>query len=428
MFNSCEASCDFILSNSVRRYSTKLWSLFALALFSVTLLSVPVLASDAIACQAAGTTGLTALMVATPGETISGQTIDASGAGCDVGIYVGPGVNGVTITGNTITGANDHGIFVQDANSITIKDNHVTGNGNSPHTFCSPPSIVTNCISEDKAIELVGTSNSVVSGNIVNGNNADGGIGIADDGPLDPGAPASTATSATPGANNVVSGNYVKFDRSGCGIVVAAYNPGGGVSGNTVKDNTVIGNSVTDAVIQGFVGGIVVAADTPSTTATNNKVLDNTINGSLIPGVVVHSNAPGDIVSGTIVQGITISYNGVETTNNNEPHAPTGIMVVAEIPGLTTITGTIVSSNTVNNNVYSVWYCNTNPTISNQMGSVTLVGTCQTQPQPPSGVPEFPLGSIGFAAVLGLCLMLLLFIRKRHLSIPHVPGTITNSW
>ncbi len=415
------------MSKSVRGYSARLWSLFALALFSVTLLSVPVLTSAAITCLPAGSTGLTAYEVATsPGQVISGQTIDASTLGCDVGIYVGPGMNGVTITGNTVTGANDHGIFVQDANNTIITNNMVTGNGNSPHTLCSPPSVVTNCISEDKAIELVGVSNSFVSNNNVTGNNADGGIGIADDGPLDPGAPQSTATTATPSTNNTVSDNFVKFDRSGCGIVVAAYNPGGGVSDNAVKDNTVIGNSVTDSLIQGFVGGIVVAADSPNTTATNNDVIGNIINGSLIPGVVVHANTPGDIVSGTVVKYNTISFNGVETANTNEPHAPTGVMVVAEIPGLTTITGTIIKSNTVNNDTYSVWYCNTNPTISNQMGSVTLIGTCQP-PQPPSGVPEFPMGTIGFAAVIGLCLVMMLFLRKRHLNIPQIPGTVSNS-
>lgn len=347
--------------------------LFSLILFSLTLLSIPTLAVNATTCYPAGSTGLTAfLVVTTSGTTVSGKTIDASG--CDIGIYVSPNLNDVTIIGNYITNANDHGIFVQDGHNIKIMDNIVSGNGKNPHT-CDILQRETNCVNEDKAIELVGTRNSIVANNIVIGNNADGGIGVADDGPIDPGAMVSQETNAIPSANNIVSGNIVKFDRAGCGIVIAAYNPGGGVSNNVVKDNIVIGNSVLDRPVLGFVGGIVVAADTPDTTASDNILLHNVINGSLIPGIVVHSNTPGDMVMNTVIVGNVISYNGVETANSNEPHAPTGIMVVAEVP-TSTITGTVVSSNIVNNDVYSVWYCNTQPIISNQKGSVTLVGTC----------------------------------------------------
>ena len=74
-------------------------------------------AGAAPTCVAAGTTGLTTVDDVTANNTtISGQTIDATG--CDLAIYVEPGVTGVTIggatgsDGNTISGANDTAVFL----------------------------------------------------------------------------------------------------------------------------------------------------------------------------------------------------------------------------------------------------------------------------------------------------------------------------
>src|SRR5664280_2581008 len=120
-------------------------------------------------CTAAGGTGLTASVIATTNQAITGAT-DATG--CDLGIYVGPGVTSVTISHATVTGANDHGIFAQDTSGLQVTNSTVSGNGVAP----------TAGIAENKAIELVGVSNSTVSGNTVSGNLADGGIGVADDG------------------------------------------------------------------------------------------------------------------------------------------------------------------------------------------------------------------------------------------------------
>lgn len=328
----------------------------------------PVLASPA--CLTAGGTGLTASVVASSGQKVTGS-INATG--CDVGVYVGPGTTGVVITGVAVTGANDHGIFVQDASNIVIKDSTVSNNGVSP----------TPGIAENKAIELVGTTNSLVKGNTVESNLADGGIGIADDGPsIDPGAPVASATSAIASSGNLVTENYVKDNAFGCGIVIAAYNSGAGVSNNTVSKNTVIGGF---AIVGGhplpYVGGIVVAADTPFTSATNNVVLNNNIDVSLIPGIVVHSNAPGDYVSGNNLIGNIISNNGKESPPN-DPSAPTGIEVVAEVsggPNPPVLTNTQILSQAISNDVNGVWLCySTGTHIANlQTSSVTNpITTC----------------------------------------------------
>ena len=237
-------------------------------------------------CQAAGSTGLTAAVVAGSDQVISGAV---NAAGCDVGIYVGPGVMGVVIQGARVMNANDHGILVQDTSDVTIVGNQVVHNGLAPHACGSPP-----CIAEHKAIELTRTSGVVVQHNVVRNNWADGGIGISDDGPFNPAGLAAGTLRA--GTGNVVAHNQVIDNAFGCGIVVAAYNAGGGVTNNTVRDNVVMGSAPGTGP---FVGGIVVAADTPNTVAFDNLVAGNRNHGSLIPGIVVHSNAPGDNVSNT---------------------------------------------------------------------------------------------------------------------------------
>jgi parallel beta-helix repeat protein len=320
-------------------------------------------------CVSAGSTGLTAYVVATSGQTLKGQIINA--AGCDVGIYVAPGSSGVTITGNTITGANDHGILVQDSKNVAIMGNTVSGNGVAPHSS----------VQENKAIELVGTSDSIVKNNVVSYNTADGGIGVADDGSINPGAPNSG--SPNPATGNMITGNLIEYNLYGCGIVVAAYNSNGGVYLNTVTGNTVLGASFATIGTYGpAVGGIVVAADVPNAKVLGNVVQNNQIQGSLIPGVVVHSNAPGDLVSGTVVIHNTISSSGDETANSNEPPAPNGIMIVAEtssgMPNPPRIIGTVVNSNTVTDDYYGIWTCSASLTVvHNLMGnSVVPKASC----------------------------------------------------
>src|SRR5665811_2075108 len=208
-------------------------------------------------CSAAGTTGLTARTIATPNQTITGAT-DATG--CDLGIYVGPGVTGVTINNATISGANDHGIFAQDTTGLTVSNSTVQGNGVAP----------TAGIAENKGIELVGVSDSTVSGKTVTGNLADGGIGVADDGPVDPGAP--NPGTLTPTANVTVTNNQSNGNFGGCGVVIAAYDPGAGVTSATVTNNTVIGTVGQFGPHGPVIGGIVVAADTPATSVSSVNV------------------------------------------------------------------------------------------------------------------------------------------------------------
>ena len=324
-------------------------------------------ASDPV-CTAAGTTGLTAALVAVSGEKIGGSV---NAAGCDIGIYVGPGVTNVHIVGAVVKYANDHGIFVQDTSGVTIRDSTITDNGIASHKCGSPPSIP-----EDKANELTGTTGVVVQRNVISHNVADGGIGVSDDGAIDPGAPAPGTPMVSSG--NVIRDNLIVDDAFGCGIVLAAYDAGSGVTGNVVRDNLVMGSTPGTGP---FVGGIVVAADAPGTWVWQNVVQGNQIYHSVIPGIVVHSNSPGDRVWNNTLISNTMTYNGFQAPPN-DPTSPNGIEVVAEVhPGEMSppsLTNTTLRDNTVYHDAIGVWLCDeTNTKIVALDGSAPIeVQTC----------------------------------------------------
>ncbi len=304
------------------------------------------LPSIALALPNPNNTGLTAKVIATKGQIITG-IVDATGF--DIGVYVGPGITGVIITKATITGANDHGIFIEDTSNVIVQNSIISGNGISPHGG----------IPEDKAITLSGTTNCIVKDNNVSFNLNDGGIAVTDDGAFDPAAPNPGLS--RPGRGNIIVGNLVQDNLIGCGIIVAAYNPGQGVSDNIVMNNMVIGNS--PGPFPPYIGGIVIAADMPSTTATYNLVLKNTVKGGWIPGIIVHSNAPGDFVSGTIIVGNTLDSNGAfPPSEPNDAQKPTGINIVAETP-TSVLTNTLVIGNVVTSDYYGVWHVHDTDTL-----------------------------------------------------------------
>src|SRR5690349_19811635 len=133
-----------------------------IVLLGLALVPVGIRAEGATtSCSPAGTTGLTTLIVSHSSQVISGKTIDATG--CDVGIYVPPNSHNVIIMKNDISGAKIHGIFVQDSSNININTNKVHDNGAGvPAVSCD---FVKNgpCVAEGKAVQLDGTSNSIVS-------------------------------------------------------------------------------------------------------------------------------------------------------------------------------------------------------------------------------------------------------------------------
>jgi len=323
---------------------------------------------QAASCSPAGDTGLTAAVVANSNQVITG-IINA--AGCDIGIYVGPGID-VVIANATVTGANDHGILVQDTTNTVIENSLITANGIAPHPACpfgtaSTPSKP--CIAANYEVLLVGTSHALVKGNTVSFNPADGGIAVADDGPVNPGAP----NPGTPHQSvaNIITNNLIENNIPGCGILVASYNsgPSAGAVGNIITWNLVLGS--TPDVGQ-YNGQIVMAANAPNTAITDTIISDNIVDGSMLPGIAVHANAPGDVISHTTIENNIISNNGYYPPSFASPNTPTasngtvGISLVAEaapgMPSPPTVTGTSIVSNTILNDKYGVWTCNTGNT------------------------------------------------------------------
>ena len=321
-------------------------------------------AASTTSCVPAGSTGLSTAMVVT--SSVSNTTVNA--AGCDVGIYVPPGTTGITISGVTVTGANDHGIFVQDASNITITGSTVDGNGVAP----------TPGIFDNKAIELVGVTDSLVKGNTVTYNTADGGIGIQDDGPLDSGAPNPGPSTPVATSNIVVSNNDVSHNTGGCGIVVAAHNPGGGVSHIVLTGNTIASTPFKMGPSGPEIGGIVIDAPIPHTSLSDVSVSGNTITGSLIAGIAVYAGGgPGAEVSSVSLTGNTLSQDGWGEQTAGRPR-PEAIMVAAypAPPGAppAVVTGTQITGNTITDEYFGVWLAYTTATTSSPNNITTVPG------------------------------------------------------
>ena len=351
------------------------------AILSITLMFATLGANCSVAaCLSAGSTGLTTEVILTSNQQLTGTTINAKG--CDIGIYVGPGSDKVMISGVTVTGANEHGIFVQDSSHVTIQYSVVTGNGVAGHACPPSGAPPAGCIAEDKGIELVGTSDSVVSQNVVSHNLADGGIGVADDGPTDPGAPNTYPGNPHGAKNNVVSNNLIIDNGNGCGIVIAAYNQGTPVENTQVLGNTVIGTAPVSGQFfpphGSYIGQIVVATDGPFAEISNTQVVGNNLDGSELPGIVVHSNVFGDVLTQTLIQDNLIAdngyYPGPPAVNPNDPgvsQGTTGIALIAEVGGSDTpapvLSHTNVGSNTILNDTNGIWLCGTDHTNVHQL-------------------------------------------------------------
>ena len=256
-------------------------------------------------------------------------------------VVVGESASGTVVEGFATINANNHGIFVQDSSNVRVENDFASNNGLNVQAG----------LGEDKAIQLAGTSDSAIDGNTIVGN-LYGGVGITDDGAIDPSwnataAPGSNIPTGTPnpGNNNTISGNTIINNRPNhCAIVVSSYDKGEGVSNNVVSDNVVIDNQ----------NGIIVAADTPNTVAINNTVIGNNIIDNGEGGVIVHNNAPGDVVTGNAILNNVISGDGYLPTLE-------GVIVGGEGP--VAAVNTVITGNTFQNEAIGVLVVNGNNTM-----------------------------------------------------------------
>ena len=279
--------------------------------------------------------------------------IDATGQ--NNGIFInGAAATGTVIEGLTIEHANNQAVLVDNANDVTIAKNDIVDNGLQP----------TVGVLENKPITLVGSSYSVVAGNTVTGNQAGGGIAIADNGAVNPGVaqngnPAQGVAGfadANLGIANTLSGN-----GGGSAIAVTSYNGGQGAAYNQVIGNTMTNNA----------SGVMVAAEPTSanSSVSGTVISGNTIQQSAMPGVIVQTRGgqSGETVTGTIVTGNTLSGNGPLTEVSLAQ--PAAIVAVSSGVADTTIT-----NNTISAEAYGVWNSGAvNTSVANNRTDSTVV-------------------------------------------------------
>ncbi len=289
--------------------------------------------------------------------------LDASGQSNGI-VISGAAASGTQVSGLTIENADNHAVFVQNSNDVVLSHLTITHNGLK--------SVANPAIAEDKAIEMVGTANGDISDNTLTNNG--GGIGLADNGAINPGAPAPAGTAA-PSLANVIRDNTISGNSTGCGIVIASYNAGEGVI-----DNVAIGNTVSLSP-----AGIVVAADTPNSVARGNQVVHNTAFDNFLPGIILHSNAPGDVVTDTAVVGNTVYGNQADPEVKTDA-GPTGIIAIGVV---TPVTHTIIAGNALNSEDYGVFLVNAPGTLG--INDNTYASSVQKPVYPATWATRFPL-------------------------------------
>lgn len=313
----------------------------------------------------AGNSGFTAKVVARPGQRISHQRINATG--CDVGIYVADRASHVTISGVTVTGANDAGILVQNTSHVTIDRSTVTGNGMNSVAGPNPPGTPPTAGELDQAfgISLFGVSDASVTRNTVY-DNGRGGIGIMDDGPFDPGqvvgGPGTSPAAPVPVRNVEVAGNLLWANYNGCAIVVSAFNENNTVRNVDISRNTVIGTGFGAAGPD--VGGIVAQSNGVGSTVGNITISGNYVRNSAEAGVIVHAAAPNSHTRNVQVTRNILSGNNWLFDPTSEVTNTAGVVVGSWLAGANlgqSNINTVVTSNIIFDQYYGVWTQGPNP-------------------------------------------------------------------
>jgi hypothetical protein len=281
--------------------------------------------------------------------------IDATGLahGIFVDGFDHPGLKQVTITGLTVENALFEGILVVSASDVTIQDNHIMDNDKTPGlnftgalTGC--PDQPGNGIYETDetgdcggALHLVGTANSIISGNLVTGN-ADGLL-ISDE----------TAESH----DNLLIHNTIKNNPLECGIVLASHPPAGktdppfaphhGVNHNTVAENI----STNNGVQIGGAGAGMFSDGAGRGRVSDNVIIGNTLTRNGLGGVALHTHVgpafglPADDMSGNKIIGNIIAGNLADLFDTATP-GRVGININSGDGG-SPVRGTVIAQNTI---------------------------------------------------------------------------------
>jgi parallel beta-helix repeat protein len=297
------------------------------------------------------------------GGNAANTILDATGLPNAV-VIEGPGAAGTVVAGLTMENAQKAGLVAISTSDLTLSGNVVQNNDQScaGYTNCNnpgsnngiPPGVpgsnvpsggtaftATDSIpcgntlsggSDCEALHLIGVTHSVVQDNTVQ-NNLDGGIYLTDE--------------AGPTSDNLVIGNTVTGNQVDCGITLASHVPNHGVVDNTIVDNVSTRNGAA---------GIIMATPVPGGIVSGNVVSGNTVMDNGLGGIDLHTHVAGSTVSDNVVTHNTIGGNGpdIPVTMNPSTHQfePTGISIGAVG---SPIVGTVVTGNELSDEVYGIY-------------------------------------------------------------------------
>ena len=267
---------------------------------------------------------VTAAVVAQSGEIIS-NAINANG--CGVGVYVGPGVSGVTISA-VITNATLAGVYV-DHSSATVTNSAISNIGDNPF---------------DGMQYGIGVLYNDSTGNVIKNDISayqKAGIRIV-------GSEASVYV-----ANNTVTGLGVVPYIAQNGVELL-YGASGSIYGNKISGNSYNGPAACPdesyfASNCYLSGGILLFNPAPSITIQNNEVFQNDI------GIWPYSNITDTTVNSLSNNvhnnyGYGVVYDGVGGTVSNTiiSNSPIGILATPEVSNTVVTVNALSFSNVTN--------------------------------------------------------------------------------
>ena len=264
----------------------------------------------------------------------------------------GDGASGASVTGFTITGAQQEGLLVQHTSHVTVAHNRVTNND----LACQPQ--VNPGLDCGEGLHLRAVSHSRIVDNEVSHNT--GGIHITDGvpaGSIGEGAFGYTSPSG-PSFDNLIEGNSVIANLWDCGISLPSHNSTalGNPTAGGVYDNTITKNLVLDNGTSGSGGaGILVATPFPGTAAYDNVITHNVVSGNGHSGVAIHSHAPAQDVHGTVIKDNEIGRNNSIGDNSAGVTQTAGVIVFSAV---VPVTGTVITHNHFVDDYYGIWLSN----------------------------------------------------------------------
>ncbi len=214
---------------------------------------------------------ITALVVAASSQTITG---DKDATGCDVGVYIGPGITGVTVTA-TVHDALQAGVF-NDGGAVTVTGSTVSDTGNHAAGVFSPNGVQTGI---DIYFSCAGTG--AISSNTIN-QYQKGGIVVRD---LDSVFVTSNTVTGL-GPFSLIGQNGIEFGFGSCGPTVSSSNVGH-VTGNTVSGNIYTQGAQKGVISTGILAVAVSGSSVGQLTSalqTSNTVFGNQGNVVVIVG------------------------------------------------------------------------------------------------------------------------------------------------